>query len=291
MCLINEDEIFIFLSQLVISTMTIYLHCGGHKTASSFMKIFLHKNRELFESQGIAIHLDRFRDRDISAKDIIDLARQDYQNNYQQIIISEDANIIGLMPGIFSASDRNFFYPKSILQFANLIAEVNREYPTRFLLCVRRQDTYLESCYKFRKTHGAKYSLTEFLTQIEKSDISWYKVVSAVASQIGRENCSVVPYELIKKSQTEFIKIFFKFITDLDLDSAIFPPPNNLGASELMMATIDYFDNQFPDIPTRHRRELIALIQKYETKNKLQVSLLSEAIKTEVFRPFVKKRI
>ena len=152
--------------------MTIYLHCGGHKTASSFMKMFLRKNQELFAEQKIAIHLDRFRDRDISASDIIELAEQDYQNNYQQIIISEDANIIGLMPGIFRANDRNFFHPNSILKFANLISKVNEKYPTKFLLCVRQQDSYLESCYKFRKINGAKYSLDEFLKQVEEFDIS-----------------------------------------------------------------------------------------------------------------------
>ena len=266
--------------------MTIYLHCGGHKTASSFMKMFLRKNKALFEAQKIAVHLDNFRDREVTAEDIIKLAKKDYQNNYQQIIISEDANIIGLMPGIFQVGDRNFFNTNSILKFANLIARVNQQFPTKFLLCVRRQDTYLESCYKFRKTHGAKYSLERFLNKVEKINVSWYDLVNAVASYIGKENCLVTPYELLKKSQSEFISTFFSKITQIDLKQVIVPPPNNQGASELMMATIDYFDNKFTEIPNKHRQEILAIIKKHQAKNAIKSSLLSAKDKNKILQKY-----
>ena len=266
--------------------MTIYLHCGGHKTASSFMKMFLRKNKALFEAQKIAIHLDEFRDREVVAEDIIQLAERDYQNNYEQIIISEDANIIGLMPGIFQAGDRNFFNTNSILRFANLIARVNQKFPTKFLLCVRRQDTYLESCYKFRKTHGAKYSLEQFLTKVSKINISWYDLVNAVASYIGAENCLITPYELLKKSQTEFIATFFRSAARIDLKKIIIPPPNNQGASELMMDTIDYLDNSFPEIPNKHRQEILAIIKKHQAKGSFKSSLLSKESKNNILQKY-----
>ena len=266
--------------------MTIYLHCGGHKTASSFMKMFLRKNKELFQAQGIAVHLDEFRDREIVAQDIIELAEEDYRNNYQQIIISEDANIIGLMPGIFVASDRNFFHPDSILKFANLVTEISQVYPIRFLLCIRRQDSYLESCYKFRKTHGAKYSLGEFLIKAAEINISWYEIVEAVANRIGKENCIITPYELLKQSQTKFIDLFFRSINNLDLAKAIIPPPSNKGASELMMAVIDYFSDCFDDIPPKHRQELIAIIKKHETKNSNRASLFSDINRSEILQKY-----
>ena len=267
-------------------TMTIYLHCGGHKTASSFMKMFLRKNKALFEARKIAVHLDNFRDREITAQDIINLAEQDYQNGCQQIIISEDANIIGLMPGIFQVGDRNFFNTNSILGFANLIAKVNQKFPTKFLLCVRRQDTYLESCYKFRKTHGAKYSLEHFLNKVEKINVSWYDLVNAVASYIGEENCLVTPYELLKRSQSEFISIFFRTIIRMDIDRLIIPPPNNKGASELMMEMIDYFDRNFSEIPNERRTEILAIIKKYRVKNALKPSLLSEKDKNQILQKY-----
>ena len=267
-------------------TMTIYLHCGGHKTASSFMKMFLRKNKALFEARKIAVHLDNFRDREITAQDIINLAEQDYQNGCQQIIISEDANIIGLMPGIFQVGDRNFFNTNSILGFANLIAKVNQKFPTKFLLCVRRQDTYLESCYKFRKTHGAKYSLEHFLNKVEKINVSWYDLVNAVASYIGEENCLVTPYELLKRSQSEFISIFFRTIIRMDIDRLIIPPPNNKGASELMMKMIDYFDRNFSEIPNERRTEILAIIKKYRVKNALKPSLLSEKDKNQILQKY-----
>ncbi len=266
--------------------MTIYLHCGGHKTASSFMKMFLRENQALFESQRIAIHLDVFRDREVTAEDIIELAEKDYQNNYQQIIISEDANIIGLMPGIFQIGDRSFFNTNSILKFANLIARVNQKYTTKFLLCVRRQDTYLESCYKFRKTHGAKYSLEHFLDKVEKINVSWYDLVNAVAGYIGKENCLVTPYELLKESQPEFIATFFRSILNFDLNKVIIPPPNNQGASELMIEAIDYFDNKFKDIPNQHRQKILSIIKKYQVKNTRQQSLLSEKDKSIIMQKY-----
>ncbi len=250
------------------------------------MKMFLRKNKALFEAQKIAVHLDEFRDREVSAEDIIELAKKDYQNNYQQIIFSEDANIIGLMPGIFQVGDRNFFNTNSILKFANLIARVNQQYTTKFLLCVRRQDTYLESCYKFRKTHGAKYSLEHFLNKVEKINLSWYDLVNAVASYIGKENCLITPYELLKSSQTEFITTFFRTVTKINLKNAIIPPPNNQGASELMIATIDYFDNNFRDIPAKHRKEILAIIKKHQTKNNSKTSLLPEANQSEILQKY-----
>ena len=262
--------------------MTIYLHCGGHKTASSFMKMFLRKNKALFEAQRIAVHLDRFRDREVTAEDIIKLAEQDYENNYQQVIISEDANIIGLMPGIFQVGDRNFFNTNSILKFANLIAQVNQKHPIKFLLCVRRQDTYLESCYKFRKTHGAKYSLSDFLNKVAKINMSWYDLVNAVASYIGRENCLVTPYELLKKSQSNFITTFFRSVTQINIEEVIIPPPNNKGASALMMETISYFDNSFADISIEHRQKILAIIQKYQVINTAKTSLFSQKNKNEI---------
>ena len=266
--------------------MTIYLHCGGHKTASSFMKMFLRKNKAIFEAQKIAVHLDNFRDRRVTAEDIINLAEQDYQNDYRQIIISEDANIIGLMPGIFQAGDRNFFNTNSILSFANLIARVNHKFPTKFLLCVRRQDSYLESCYKFRKTHGAKYSLEDFLNRVEKINVSWYDLVNAVASYIGKENCLVTPYELLKKSQPEFISVFFRKIARIDFKEIIIPPPNNQGASELMMAMIDYFEHDFPDIPNARQKEILAIIKKYQAKNAIKSSLLSAKDKNKILQKY-----
>ncbi|MCC0177243.1 hypothetical protein I4641_09665 [Waterburya agarophytonicola K14] len=266
--------------------MTIYLHCGGHKTASSFMKMFLRKNKALFEAQRIAIHLDEFRDREVTPEDIIKLAEQDYQNDYQQIIISEDANIIGLMPGIFQPGDRGFFNTNSILKFSNLIARVNQKYSTKFLLCVRRQDSYLESCYKFRKTHGAKYSWEYFLDKVQKTNISWYDVVNAVAGYIGKENCMITPYELLKKSQQEFITTFFRSIISIDSERVIIPPPNNQGASELIIETIDYFDRNFSEIPAKHRKEILSIIKKYQVKSASKTSLLSEKSKDEILKKY-----
>ena len=266
--------------------MTIYLHCGGHKTASSFMKTFLRKNKALFESQRIAIHLDVFRDREITAEDVIKLVERDYQNNYQKIVISEDANIIGLMPGIFQPSDRGFFNTNSILKFSNLIAKVNQKYPTKFLLCVRRQDTYLESCYKFRKSYGAKYSLEYFLGKAREINLSWYDVVNSVAIHIGQENCFITPYELLKKSQAEFIATFFESILAIDLDKVIIPPPNNQGASELIMAIINYLDRDFPDIPVKHRKEILSIIRKNQAKNTTKASLLSETSKSKILHEY-----
>ena len=250
------------------------------------MKMFLRKNKALFEAQKVAVHLDEFRDREVTPEDIINLAKSDYQNNYQQIIISEDANIIGLMPGIFGSSDRNFFNTNCILKFANLIAGVNQKYSTKFLLCVRRQDTYLESCYKFRKTHGAKYSLEYFIEKVAKIDVSWYDLVNAVASYIGEENCLITPYELLKKSQPEFIATFFRSITTINLEQAIIPPPNNQGASELVMAAIDYFDRKFPEIPDNHRKEILSIIKKNQAKKATKSSLLSEKSKNEILQKY-----
>lgn len=266
--------------------MTIYLHCGGHKTASSFMKMFLRKNQALFESQKIAVHLDEFRDRAATAEDIIELAKKDYQNNYQQVIISEDANIIGLMPGIFHSSDRNFFNTNSILKFANLIAKVKQKYTVKFLLCVRRQDTYLESCYKFRKTHGAKYSLEYFLNKVQGINISWYDVVKAVASYIGTENCIVTPYEMLRKSQQEFIEIFFESILSINLEEMIIPPPNNQGASELMIEMIDYLDHNLPNIPQDNYQKIISIIKKHQAKSLTSTSLFSEQNKNEILQKY-----
>lgn len=256
--------------------MTIYLHCGAHKTASTFIKTLLRKNKALFESQRISIHLDRFRDREVTVEEVLQLVQQDYQNNYQKIIISEDANIVGLMPGIFNAERQSFFHPSSVSKFANIVAKLQEEYDLKLLLCVRRQDTYLESCYKFRKVYGAKYSWEDFLEKVEAMNISWLYVVDTIADRIGKENCIVIPYELLKKSQSEFMKAFFESILPVAPDKIEIPQPNNLGASKLLMNIVDYLNSDFKDIPVVHRRKIISIIKQHETNRADKVKFINE---------------
>lgn len=256
--------------------MTIYLHCGAHKTASTFIKTLLRKNKALLESQRISIHLDRFRDREVTVEEVLQLVQHDYQNNYKKIIISEDANIIGLMPGIFEAERQSFFHPSSVSQFTNIVDKLQQEHALKLLLCVRRQDTYLESCYKFRKVYGAKYSWEEFLNKVEKINISWLYVVDTIANHIGKENCIVIPYELLKSSQSEFMKAFFENIIPVTPNSIEIPQPNNIGASKLMMNIIDYFNSDFKNIPVVHRKKIISIIKQHETNRADKVKFINE---------------
>lgn len=246
--------------------MTIYLHCGAHKTASQFTKKFLQINEKLFNLNGIGLHLDKFfEQKEVSATDIIKLVEQDQKNGYQHTFISEDANIIGLMPGLFTAKKSCFFAPRSIAKFTEQISQLNQKYQIKFLLCVRQQDSYIESCYKFRKTSGAAYSFKYFMSKVQEMNLSWFDLIETVAQQIGQENCFVTPYELLKESEFEFISTFLKPILTIDQENVTFPQAQNLGASELAMSVINYFDHQFPEIPGKHRREILSLFKQHQS--------------------------
>lgn len=267
--------------------MTIYFHCGAHKTASQFVREFFCTNQALFNVHSINLHIDKFRGRKkVTAEEIIDLAEQDRQNDFQHTVISEDANIIGLMPGLFTAKKPNFFSHESIAKFCQLISAVHQKYQTKFLLCVRRQDTYIESCYKFRKARGAKYSFESFLDTIQKIDLSWFEVINTVAEHIGQQNCIATPYELLKRSQYEFISTFLRPILTIEPSKVLLPPPKNLGASELAMAVISYFDREFPEIPGKHRKQIISTIEKYQSKNRDKSSLLSDLERKNILRKY-----
>ena len=257
--------------------MTIYIHCGAHKTASQFTKEFLRTNRELFNLNGIGIHLDKFYARkEVSATKIIELVEQNLQNNYQHTVISEDANVIGLMPGIFTAKKQNFFDPKSIMKFSNAIDQVHQKYEIKFLMCVRQQDSYIESCYKFRKAHGATYSFEYFMDKSHEINFSWFNIIDTVAQHIGQKNCIVTPYELLKKSQSEFISTFLKPILEIDCLQVVFPHPRNLGASELLMSVINYFDQEFSEIPVQHRQKILSIIRQYKSSRSSKISKSSK---------------
>ena len=267
--------------------MTIYLHCGAHKTASTFMQSTVDKNRDVFNSQLVNVRTDEFRNKDVSAQEIISICEQDYANNYHKILFSEDACVIGLMLGFFKNPERGFFHKNAVLKFSETIAKVKEKYSVKFLLCVRRQDTYIESCYKFRKKRGAKYSFDEFFSKTQEINISWFDVIDTIAKAIGEENCHIIPYELLRQSQDKFMSVYFNSIGDIPLEELSIPQPTNQSPSDLSIIVMNYLDNECGNIPVRHRREIVSIIEKHQKSNKKQNNaLLTDELREQILQKY-----
>lgn len=271
--------------------MTIYIHCGAHKTASTFLQRWLKVNRNVLEKRLVSFHIKPFLDLPVfTAKDIINICQKDYYNKWQKIILS-DENFIGAMPGIVNKHENNFFTEKSISRFSCIVQEIKNKFPCKILLYVRRQDSYLESCYRFRKKMGAKYNFNQFLELTSTLNISWYNIADQLANQVGKDNCIVIPYETIKISQKEFLLFFCEHLLNLSQEEDMkIPQPTNTSLSDLSMDIIDYLDNQLPNITKNQKLDIISIIENHQNKDKKRckkISLFSEKQRNQIIDKYL----
>jgi len=187
----------------------VIIHVGLPKTASTYLQTeffpflkdvnFYYRNLKI-QSNPITECLKKLRDN--SLIDPIDpVCEKNKINEYINII--QESKIL-ISDEIFSIKDEYYTsYFKQIFPEAQII------------LCIREQTDWLESFYKQHITSGNTNIVIDYFLQLNAFNCNWLDRYNHYVNNFGKDNVLVLPYEMLKKDNDQFLKKFFDF-TDIE---------------------------------------------------------------------------
>lgn len=205
---------------------TVIAHLGAHKTATSLVQKYFKSKREYYEENGILALTRGSVSPFISWGDRITQEPQGLNNHLKSAATRTDCEYIFLSNE--NALGRPFtskpgLYPNHrpiIEAFPNAF----EGFSTRIVYTIRPQWEYLESYYLQRVHQGYYLTFSQFLDDIDLTEISWLPLVDRLRSVFGAENVQVMDFSLIRKGQDVFLREFIRrnisseVIPDLDYD-------------------------------------------------------------------------
>ncbi|OGI00444.1 MAG: hypothetical protein A2Y25_11890 [Candidatus Melainabacteria bacterium GWF2_37_15] len=242
----------------------IIIHVGAHKTASTFLqeKIFNRlsdiyytgwhiKNKNLIDDDPLEMDLPKKLMLENPLSIDFDQEKQRIENFIQTI---PENKIIYSCEGLFGYMNQS--YRDNIF----LSDALKKIFPNaKIFLVVRKQDTWLESAYRHLISRGKSISVNKFLNYykgefkdlyfgidhnvIDVKAFNWANFVDNYVKLFGKDRVLVLPYEMFKKNQNEFLTRFYKFA-----DIQPFYPADNVIVNKGLSNTslfISYYTNFF----------------------------------------------
>ncbi|WP_242683915.1 hypothetical protein [Stutzerimonas degradans] len=218
----------------------VYLHIGAHKSASTTIQANARASRKILESEyGISSLLPE----DISGTEfakhfqgITGRERVFGVEEYQASLRSAKLCITKMIENC--TTDDVFISWEGVLGHCSLdlyggiythskvVAEslgaIFQDYPTKVIMLIRRQDTFIESCYLQQIKAGRFLSFDEFTSGIDVAKIFWGDIASDLAEVFG-DSLLIIPFEVIKDlGAHHFIESTLSYLTDrpIKLDKA-----------------------------------------------------------------------
>lgn len=192
----------------------VYLHIGAHKSASTTIQANARASKYFLKSEyGISSLLPE----DISGTEfakhfqsITGRERVLGSEEYHRSLQSAKLCITGMIErcttddvfisweGVLGHCSLDLY--GGIYTHSKLVAEslgaVFQEYPAKIIMLIRKQDTFIESCYLQQIKAGRFLSFDEFTSGIDVARMSWGDIVSDLAEIFG-SSLLVVPFEVI----------------------------------------------------------------------------------------------
>jgi hypothetical protein len=186
----------------------VFLHIGVHKTGSSSIQFFLHRNREqlarlgyLYPSQKRAHHNLAFTLRSHP--------QADYQSDTWEDVIDEIESA-DLEKIILSSES---FVEDITLEFIKQVGEKLKNYQTKIIIYLKRQDKKIESHLTQRIKTGA--AVTDIGLYIDRElAIDYLEIVNNWSRVFGKDNIIVKPFE---KAQIE--DLYQNFLASVGINS------------------------------------------------------------------------
>ena len=181
------------------------LHVGAHKTASSFLQIMLREHAPELRRSGLtAVHRAEIMKSSfyeniasiLDGRGPIDAGKAKvslgflFKNKKKHILFSNEDMLCRI--------DKSEFFPRS-KECMKFIREVTGDGTIRTILFTRSQPDYIESIFMQFMHLGRTFGFDEFLKRYRNVDLSWKRVLDDMASVIGQENVTAIPYESIKR--------------------------------------------------------------------------------------------
>jgi hypothetical protein len=261
----------------------IYFHIGAHKSASTTIQDNLRLNKGLlFESVDLIAVVasdyprsDFFRfflELSSGAIDVND--SHGFQSALDRARVSFDEIISSLSPGapiFFSYEgfmgycrlhEYKTLYPHSRYAFMAIKA-IAVNYSVKILFVVRRQSSYIESCYMQQIKVGRVLDFNTYFASLNLSGFSWLRIANEASEIFGSENIKILPFELISyKGVFEFICEIIYFLVGKDVSALPFELADKANESlsgkglELCLAAYPLLDD------VRDRKKLREFIAK-----------------------------
>ncbi|EAQ28215.1 hypothetical protein NAP1_11488 [Erythrobacter sp. NAP1] len=193
--------------------MTLLLHPGFHKTATSWLQSTVFAEKRLFRSLMTHEEIDDLLvrphdfwfDAEQASADISAL-RSDPKPGVVDVISSE------ILSGNILLGSRDS------AQLAKRLAATCDE--AKVLLTVRAQKPMARSIYQQYVKRGGRLGIEEFLRFAPEPGYFWFdpatlefhKVAEAYAAYFGRENVMVLPQELLVSNRPQYLRLMFDFV-------------------------------------------------------------------------------
>lgn len=192
--------------------MTLLIHPGFHKTATSWLQDVVFAESRLFRSllthheiDDLLVRPHDFEFEPSVAKKKIAAKRLSGEAGTVDVISSE------ILSGtIFSGS-------RESLRLAQRLGQVFDE--AKILLTVRSQLSIMKSIYLQYVKRGGRLSIEDFLDYRPEPGYFWFerrvlefdRLAQAYADRFGVQNVLVLPQELLKRDQTQYLDLLFRF--------------------------------------------------------------------------------
>ena len=209
--------------------MTLFLHLGAHKTATTTLQNVLKHNEAALEVRGLARiktqtrhlfwHLYRDGDREAFKKRRRTLARklQQYDAGWPNAILSSET--------MFGTSDLHGvdrFYPLADTAL-RVLAQLTSGMDRKVIFYVRRQDDFIESSFINRLQTLATSlhldharlladtswsSFAHYLDSFVPAQLSWLNLIERMETHFGADNLIIRPFETIRRGKASYAEAF-----------------------------------------------------------------------------------
>ncbi|WP_157727421.1 hypothetical protein [Stappia sp. ES.058] len=169
------------------------------------------------------------------------------------------------------------------------LREVTREHATRVVMIVRRQDTFIESCYLQQLKAGRTVTFHDFLHThaIDTEKLSWKVIADTAADLFGAADTLVLPFEEIRKGPDYIFDPLATFLTGApipELVEASTRVATNTAISglgvEVALATYPLLRGRLSEEDFRAWR--LNLFNRFSSRQYPRAILLSETQRAEI---------
>ena len=281
--------------------MTVFVHLGAPKTATTLLQNLLKANRAALEAQGV-VNLrgpERhpfwyyWRNGD---KAEFAARRAAFRRRFRAAARAFD-HVIYSSETMFGASDlagASRLFPRAET-VANSLARMFRGMDVHLIFYVRRQDSYIESTFIHRfqtlpvrvKTDAeaardiARWGRFEdYLASFDPACLDWDDLLMRLAGPFGRDRLTVRPFETIGAGRAAYARDFFAQFSNPDrlaLGGEVF---DNRSFSD---PALKAYIKAIPDTPLLELRALrLALQARWPNTDYPRPHLLSAAQRTDI---------
>lgn len=270
--------------------MTLYLHLGAHKTATTFLQNVLKHNEAALEARGVARvkiqprhlfwHFLRDGDREAYKKRRRTLGRKlkTFDQDWPNAVLTSET-----MFGTSDLDSADRLYPNADMAL-RVLSQLTEGMDRKVIFYVRRQDDFIEASFINRlQTLATSIHLDHtklladdswsnfdsYLQSFDVTALSWLNLAERMATHFGAQNLIIRPFETIRRGREGYARDFLAPMCDTaGLD---FAP--------------DVYENRSFSAPAMAEFLRLAPLQDFQDLRALRLRLQEEYPNTDHPRP------